>query len=81
VSFTSSGSEIFIFLLADGEVMTSDMIFIQRSSHNSYAGICQSTSSYSTFTLPYKQGRISRNCYYEQFSYNNNVSTYSHFKF
>jgi hypothetical protein len=82
LSFRSSGSQIYIFLLADSDVMTSDMIFIELTSNYQYGGICQATASYyQTVTLPYKRGRISRNCFYEQLYYTNNVSTYSHSKF
>jgi hypothetical protein len=62
--------------------MTSDMIFIKLSSHNTYAGICRAEQTYhQTISLPYKRGTISRNCYYEHYGYGYIVSTYSHLKF
>jgi len=82
ISFNTSSSEIFVFLLADDDVMTSDMIFIQFSTYRSYAGICTAKySHYQTIGLPYKQGRISRGCTNARISSKYNVSTHSHFKF
>ena len=84
ISIRTSGSQIYIYLLAGDDVMTSDMIYIQGSSYDShvYAGICTSEySRYQTVDLPYKQGRISRGCYTTHIYYGYNVSTHSHFKF
>jgi hypothetical protein len=81
ISFSTSGPETFIYLLADDDIMTSDMIFIQFSSYNRYAGVCTSKHTYyNTLSLPYKQGRISRICSNTQIYYNYNVSTHLHFK-
>jgi len=82
ISFNSSGSETHIFLLAGDDVMTSDMIIVLLSSHNSFAAIC--TARYlhhQIVSLPYKENRISRRCYTQNFNYKYNVSTHSHFQF
>jgi len=83
ISLNTSSSETYIYLLADDDdYMTSDMIFIQFSSYNSYAGICTAKfSNYQTLSLPYKRGTISRRCYYVHIYSNYNVSTHLHFKF
>ena len=82
ISLSTSHSDIYIYLLAGDDVMTSDMIYIEVSSSNPYAGICNSEYSYhQTIGLPYKRGRISRGCYTAQSYYNYNVSTHSHFQF
>jgi hypothetical protein len=83
ISFNMSGSETFIYLLADDDVVASDMIFIKYSTHETYAGVCTSEHShYSTVSLPYKRGStVSRHCAYTQIYYSYNVSTHSHFKF
>ena len=82
ISFSYSGSELYIYLLAGDDVMTSDMIYIELSSSNPYphAGMCNNNynRNYGTHSLPYKRGRISRSCNSAQ---NYNVSTHSHFKF
>ena len=83
ISFITSGSETFIYLLADDDIMTSDLIFIQFSTYRSYAGVC--TSQYfhyqTTISLPVKRSRISRGCSNTRIYYNYNVSMHSHFKF
>ena len=82
ITFMTSGSETFIYLLAEEDIMTSDMIFIKFSTYRSYAGVCTSKySHYQTINLPLKQSRISRGCSNTQIYYNYNVSTHSHFKF
>ena len=83
ISVSFSGSEIYIYLLAGDDVMTSDMIYIHISSYNIYVGVCTSTLSYyQTSSLRYKQGWISRHCSTTgQSYYGSNVSTHSHFKF
>jgi hypothetical protein len=83
ISFSTSGSDTYIYLLADDDVMASDMIYIQISSYYAYAGTCKGEySHYQTHELPYKQGRISRGCSTAQiYSSRRRVSTHSHFKF
>jgi len=82
ISISTSESDIYIYLLAGDDVMTSDMIYIEVSSNNLYAGVCTSKLSYyNTVGLPYKRGRISRGCSSTQMYYGYNVSTHSHLKF
>jgi hypothetical protein len=81
ISFTTSGSETYMYLLAGDDVMTSDMIYIEVSSYRPYAGMCTNYTSSSAVGLPYKRGRISRGCYTPYSYYDYNVSTHSHFKF
>ena len=81
ISLSTSGSETYVYLLADDDVMTSYMIYIKVSSHNPYAGMCTNNIYYGTVGLPYKRGMISRGCSASQNYYGYNVSTHSHFKF
>ena len=83
ISFSTSGSVIYIYLLAGDDVMTSDMIYIQLSSYSyySYAGVCTNYTYNNAVDLPNKRGRISRSCYITDFYFGYNVSTHSHFKF
>jgi hypothetical protein len=56
LSFRSSNSEIFIFLLANNDIMKSDMIMMIMSS-NIHVGICQENAGTENQMLPNKKYR------------------------